>query len=453
MGEKGHKNIGKLLADLYNWVIDRLRRTVLFGIRLVIPKKLLSIHGFLGMLTLVTFIILGVTGVLLAFYYKPSITQAYTSVKLINNEVEFGIIIRNIHYHAANAMLILAIYHLFYQLFSGKYKVRNEVIWITGIITGVLTFLEAYTGYDLILNERGVLAINIGASLTNSVPIIGRTLASILLGFGFSDIILHFYIFHILVIPLLMIIILTIHLPRNLIFDPPVVAVLGGAILIAAGLYPVPLGEGFNPNIPPGITVPEWYITGLYALLRTGIDKFVAGVLLPTLFIVYFLLIPFIDKNKSMSWHDRPLITGLGIAGLAQIALTTVWGFYINPNKVIGLAERLAIDPIQFYIILAIIIAASITSSYVYSIYIHPKISQNRTSNKTVKNFKFTISERAITALVIAAIAIQVILTIYSINSYANKLYNISMISMGASLTIFGFLIHLARIFSAQEGD
>jgi len=350
-------------------------------------------------------------------------------------------------------MLILAIYHLFYQLFSGKYKVRNEVIWITGIITGVLTFLEAYTGYDLILNERGVLAINIGASLTNSVPILGRTLASILLGFGFSDIILHFYIFHILVIPLLMIIILTIHLPRNLIFDPPIVAVLGGAILIAAGLYPVPLGEGFNPNIPPGITVPEWYITGLYALLRTGIDKFVAGVLLPTLFIIYFLLIPFIDKNKSMSWHDRPLITGLGIAGLAQIALTTVWGFYINPNKVIGLAERLAIDPIQFYIILAIIIGVSIASSYVYSIYIHPKISQNKTSNKTVKNFKFTISERVVTALIITAIAIQVILTIYSINSYANKLYNISMISMGASLTIFGFLIHLARIFSAQESD
>ncbi|HIQ13176.1 MAG TPA: DUF4405 domain-containing protein, partial [Thermoprotei archaeon] len=170
-GEKENiKNLLDRVVEAYEWTVKRLERTILFGIRLVIPNKIVSPHGFLGMLTFITFIILGVTGVLLMFYYRPSLAEAYDSVALINNEVDFGIVIRNIHYHASNLMVFLAIYHLFYQLFSSRYKIRNEVIWVTGVILGTLTIIEAYIGYDLIMNVRAVLAINIGAALTYSTP-------------------------------------------------------------------------------------------------------------------------------------------------------------------------------------------------------------------------------------------------------------------------------------------
>jgi quinol-cytochrome oxidoreductase complex cytochrome b subunit len=51
-------------------------------------------------------------------------------------------------------MVLLALLHLSYQLFSGRYKLKNELIWVTGVIFGLVTILEAYSGYDLIVNVR-----------------------------------------------------------------------------------------------------------------------------------------------------------------------------------------------------------------------------------------------------------------------------------------------------------
>jgi ubiquinol-cytochrome c reductase cytochrome b subunit len=375
------------------------------------------------------------------------LTQAYDTVKLINDDARYGMILRNIHYHASNAMLLLAIYHLFYQLFSGKYKVKNEVIWVTGVLLGVLTFLEAYTGYDLILNERGVLAINIGASLTNSIPFIGTTLSRVLLGYGFADIVLHFYVFHIVIIPIIMFVLLTIHLPRNLIFDPPMIALISGGIVLAGGLFPVPMGTKFDPNLPPGVTVPEWYITGLYALIRTGIDKFVAGVLIPTLFILYFLIIPFIDKSKSLRWEERPLATGLGIAGLAQIIVTTTWGFYINPDASLDLATRLLIDPVSFYSVLIAIIAVSLGISYGYSRYIYPKRKGGgRGGSSSTKTVYFRLSKNHLYILLGIAIAFQLLSDVLALWYYFLGLSDLAMIWIGMSLIVFGAVAHLVRV-------
>ena len=75
-------------------------------------------------------------------------------------------------------------------------------------------------------------------------------------------------------------------------FDVPMVMAFAGAIMITGGVFPVDLGLKFDPNVPPGITVPEWH-TGLYAFLRTMYDKFVTGVLWPGLFIFALLIVHF----------------------------------------------------------------------------------------------------------------------------------------------------------------
>src|SRR5947208_7852125 len=76
-------------------------------------------------------------------------------------------------------MVLLAVMHMFYQYFAGRYKLRYEILWVTGIILGVVTIIEAYTGYDLIFNIRGQLAINIGQTLTYYTPVLGANLAQI----------------------------------------------------------------------------------------------------------------------------------------------------------------------------------------------------------------------------------------------------------------------------------
>jgi len=318
------------------WVWDGLDRTIFTAIKFSFPARFVSPFGFLGMLTFIMFIILGVSGALLMFYYEPILTRAWDSVEFINNDVPFGFHIRNIHYHGSNAMVLLALLHMYYQYFSGRYKIRNEILWVTGVILGTVTILEAFTGYDIIFSERAELAISIAASLTNSMPVVGSTIREAMFGSGFHDFILRFYTQHVFILPVVMLGLMAVHFPRFLVFDVPMVMAISGAIVLVGGVFPIDLGFKFEPTVPPGITVPEWYLTGLYSFLRTQYDKFVTGVLWPGLFILSLLLIPFIDRYKKFSWKDRPIITAFGITGIAQIMVTTYWGFYIPPDTMVS---------------------------------------------------------------------------------------------------------------------
>src|SRR3970282_953341 len=207
------------LVDFFYWLWDGLDRTVFIGTKFSFPARFVSPFGFLGMLTFVVLIILGISGELLMFYYEPIVNRAWDSVEKINNDVPFGFHIRNIHYHASNAMVLLAILHMYYQYFSGRYKIRNEILWVTGVVLGVLTILEAFTGYDIIFSERAELAISIAASLTNSIPVMGPQMREAFFGAGFHDFILRFYTFHVFMLPIALLGLMLVHFPRFMVFD------------------------------------------------------------------------------------------------------------------------------------------------------------------------------------------------------------------------------------------
>ena len=65
------------LAFIY-WIWDGLDRTIFTAIKFSFPARFVSPFGFLGMLTFITFIILGVSGALLMFYYEPILDRAWT---------------------------------------------------------------------------------------------------------------------------------------------------------------------------------------------------------------------------------------------------------------------------------------------------------------------------------------------------------------------------------------
>src|SRR5437764_14106167 len=59
------------IIALLRWIWDRLERTLLLAVKIVFPSRFISPLGFLGMLTVIVFIILGVTGALLLFHFQP----------------------------------------------------------------------------------------------------------------------------------------------------------------------------------------------------------------------------------------------------------------------------------------------------------------------------------------------------------------------------------------------
>lgn len=434
------------LVRFLRWAYAGVDRTIWMALKFTFPARFVSPLGFLGMLTFVIFIILGITGALLMLWYEPILDRAWDSVENINDTIPYGFHIRNIHYHASNAMVMMAILHMYYQYFSGRYKIRNEILWVTGVILGVLTILEAFTGYDIIFSERAELAISIAASLTNSIPILGPQMRDAFFGAGFHDFVLRFYAFHVFLLPIAMLGLMVVHFPRFLVFDVPMVMAITGAIMLTGGVFPVEMGLKFDPNVPPGITVPEWYLTGLYAFLRTQYDKFVTGVLWPGLFIFALLVIPFVDKYKKFSWKDRPLITAVGITSLAQIIVTTYWGFYIDPDRTKSLLERLVIDPIFFYIVMLLLVPLSFGFTYMMiklakNAEANAKLQPRKPGGKTAINFP----QKWIYIVFVVLLAFQVYLNISAYYAVLNGMKNYSLFIIGIIMLVFAGMFHIYR--------
>jgi ubiquinol-cytochrome c reductase cytochrome b subunit len=434
------------LVKFFRWVYAGVDRTIFMGMKFTFPARFVSPLGFLGMLTFVIFIILGITGALLMLWYEPILDRAWDSVANINDTIPYGFHIRNIHYHASNAMVMVAILHMYYQYFSGRYKIRNEILWVTGVILGVLTVLEAFTGYDIIFSERAELAISIAASLTNSIPILGPQMRDAFFGSGFHDFVLRFYAFHVFLLPIALLGLMVVHFPRFMVFDVPMVMAVTGAIMLTGGVFPVDMGLKFDPSVPPGITVPEWYLTGLYAFLRTQFDKFVTGVAWPGLFIFALLIIPFVDKYKKFSWKDRPLITAVGITSLAQIIITTYWGFYIDPNRTKSLLERLVIDPIFFYLVMLLLVPLSFGFTYMMI-----KLAKNAEANAKLQPKKaggktaINLPKKWIYILFVVLLAFQVYLNIAAYYAVLNGMKNFSLFIIGIIMLVFAGMFHIYR--------
>jgi quinol-cytochrome oxidoreductase complex cytochrome b subunit len=436
--------LGRVFDEFVKWLVDRLERTPIVTFRFQVPRLAVSPFGYLGTLTGIVFLILGVTGGLLMFYYRPDVNLAYNSVKEIQERVQFGFFLRNLHYHASNAMVFLAIAHLFYQYFSGRYKVKNEVIWVTGVILGTVTVLEAFTGYDLILNQRAMLAVNIAVGLSNSAPVLGPMVSSLLLGGGLYDLIIRFYALHVFILPMVMILLALVHFPRNLVFDPPAVAGVIGALLIAGGLYPVDLGTKYDPTLAI-VEVPEWYLTAIYAFIRTGLERFTSGALLPLLFILFFLIVPFVDRSKKLSWRDRPFFTAAGLASIVLIIVTTVWGFYTTPR--VEAFTAVYVEPLIFYPTLLFLVAATFIISYRY---IAPPAKEAARPAPKPRPITIQLPFEWGVRLIMGLLATIGILSLLAFQQYLEGLKNLSMFNLGVVVMLFGLIAHIYRHIMQQ---
>ncbi len=457
------------IVALLRWTWVRLERTILLAIKIVFPGRFISPLGFLGMLTLVVFIILGVTGALLLFHFAPffgdcpgatgnqtyiqapSCNTAFNSVQSITNQVSWGSVIRNIHYHASNAMVLLAVMHMFYQYFAGRYKLRYEILWITGIILGLVTIVEAYTGYDLIFNIRGQLAINIGYTLTFYIPVMGANLAQIIFGFGLNDLTIRFYAFHVFIIPIIMLAIMAVHLPKNLVLDIPVASAITGIILIMGGLFPVEVGFKYDPNLTTKITFPEWYFTSLYAFIRVhGLNPFIAGAIIPGLFVLIFLLVPFFDRGRKIAMIDRPFWIALGVAALAQIAIVTVWGFRAsNPLQVLTNETQLPIDPVLFLGSLLLVSALAYGFVYAFVRWRRAKLDALREARKPIplrRIAPYMFSRGEVYALIGGLLLLQAFLDMAIFRASLANLNNFVLLEIGMVFVAFAATVHLYRV-------
>lgn len=348
-------------------------RLGLDALRYPVPEHANNLVWSLGGLTAVSLVILIATGVLLAQFYDPTPEVANASVRTIVQDVALGRFIRSLHFWTAQAMYVLAALHLIRVFFHGSYKRPREANWLIGVSMFGLTLLAIFTGTVLKWDQEGYEALAHNLEL-------GKLLGGA--GFWFSTafaahtpILVRLYSAHIMLIPGLIVILVTLHAllikrhkisshpglpspapdsPAGLepggtlpgaspshvqVTTPPgetylearepfthhlrrvgafglvLLAVLG----IVAVLFPPPVGP--TPVAGVEVTKPMWPFWWMFTLENWfGLPAILWGGL--ALFALLFA-VPFIDRNPKRSWRTRPVaMTAGAIVIVALIVLT-----------------------------------------------------------------------------------------------------------------------------------
>src|SRR5438552_7116552 len=133
----------------------------------------LSFTWCMGGLTFFLFLAETVTGVLLMFYYRPTVEYAYVDIQGLRAHVTLGLL-REIHRWGAHAMVIAIWLHMLRVFLTGSYKPPREFNWGVGVILLVLTLLLSFTGYLLPWDQLAIWAITVGSSMARATPFAGH---------------------------------------------------------------------------------------------------------------------------------------------------------------------------------------------------------------------------------------------------------------------------------------
>lgn len=315
-------------------------------------NRTFGLGGMAALLIVIQFI----TGIMLRFYYEPFPGLAYDSILLLQNNVLFGRLIRNIHHWSGVFLVIITFLHLLRVFLTGAYQKPREINWIIGLILFALIIFSNFTGYLLPWDQLAYWAITISTSILQYIPLIGNSLREIVLAGTEvnADTLLVFYNLHSSVLPILILLLMAYHFWRvrkaggviipnnseekktvptypNLVYKEGVVAlVLIAVILVFAVFGNAPLLDKANPGYSLNPTKAPWYFAGIQELLM-HFHPFFAGFFIPLSAVVLVSFIPFLNYKEKA--------TGLWFyseKGKSSAKISIVFSFFITIFSVLA---------------------------------------------------------------------------------------------------------------------
>lgn len=357
-----------------------------------------------GSLVTVAFVWEVLTGVILLLYYNPS--APFATTQYIITGIPFGKLILSTHLYGAYAMIILVYIHMFRNYFAGAYKKPRELQWIIGVLLLALTIGVGYFGYSLTGDVLSYDAQDVGKGIAALVPVIGKWL--VLVGFGNGtavSLFSKFLGFHIIFAGLIALVFgyhfylaeantimpsgklsgykapaktpetddMKPWYPSNLLYILEITLFAIGFIIF------IPSFVGSFPNVPilispfPGPSptsalaalippYPPWFLLFAYKavdfrVFTSGPGPLEAMVVWAIIPLIYFLLVPFLDRSNKLHPLDRPFFTSLGIISIVWLIVMSVWGAYTpgilisSPDAALVLLPPAALTFILIYAI------------------------------------------------------------------------------------------------------
>ncbi len=372
----------RLIAQIGEWFDRRLQLAA--PIREVaehpVPKNTASWWYVFGSAALVVFLLQLVTGIMLAFIYVPSASEAWNSLQNLNHDVTLGWFIRALHGWGSNFMVAIVLIHMMQVFLFGAYKFPRELTWVVGIFLLLMTMGMAFTGQVLRFDQDAYWGLGIGASIASRVPVLGPAIVKLMLGGPIiaGATLSRFFALHVFVIPGMLIAFVGLHLlmvvklginewpmPGRLVkratyeneyheltqkdgapFVPYAVwkdLFFAAFIVLAVATCAAYFGP-FGPTGQPDPTIiqtaprPDYFFLWLYAVLSFLPPSMETPALLigPVIVIGALLLLPFLSGEGEKSWRRRPiavltiLLVAVTLATFTHLAGYTPWSPHMN---------------------------------------------------------------------------------------------------------------------------
>lgn len=291
--------------------------------------------GIVAMLLMVQFL----TGILLAFYYVPSVDHAYTSVSFIEQVVSSGSWLRSLHHYGSQWLTLFVFLHVVRLFWTGAYVERNK-LWIASVLLLGLVMAAGGTGYSLPWDARAFFSTRIAEGLVGGLPFAGGIARLWLLGGSeVSTLTLsRFFALHVLVIPALIAGVIVWkriewrNHERN--------ALAAGVVFVALALWSLkfqaPLGPSTAEMSAGYLPRPGAQFLWLYQSLKYvpgGLGSIV-GLVLPGIALAALLALRWLRGGR--------LIGGVILGGGALIILTMTAASYISDYRDPRIREQLA---------------------------------------------------------------------------------------------------------------
>jgi quinol-cytochrome oxidoreductase complex cytochrome b subunit len=297
------------------------------------------------------------SGILLKFAYRPTVADAYHSIAVLQTEIPFGRLVRNVHHWGANLLVVVVFFHFLRVLFTGAFQAPRQLNWVIGIALFGTVLVANFTGYLLPWDQLAYWAVTICTGMLEYVPGIGLALQAFFRGgpeIGPAALQL-FYTLHTALIPAAFVFLMGFHfwrirkagglvVPRpagekepprsplvpsvpHLFMREAAVAFSAIAVIFLASVFfDAPLGAPANPGLSPNPTKAPWYFAGLQELLIHLHPTF-AVLVIPGLLLGALLLLPFLDFPKEPAsagvwFSSRTGRSTASIAAAAALVLT-----------------------------------------------------------------------------------------------------------------------------------
>jgi len=301
-------------------------------------------------------LILGVTGILEMFYYAPNPQEAALSVQVITYHVPFGGFIRNLHYWAAQLLLIVSAIHFLRVIFTAAYGSPRRFNYLLGLALFVLSLMLDFTGYILRWDVDICWPLTTGTNLLKTIPLIGDFLYRIAVGGNEAceTALLRFYTWHIFGLTILVVILGFWHafcvrrdggiavpppqlradvtrIPRDELVRREVLTIfiVSIVLILLSSFIPAPIAAAMTdkPSLTADARAP-WFFLWVQQMLKWG-DPFIFGVLIPTVILAFLALIPYIfpqpadaDIGQWFPKSNRFVQMIVGLIGLFILILT-----------------------------------------------------------------------------------------------------------------------------------